>query len=146
MTSACCQWLIPASCHKPRRSSFATGAIADCCCIDLSTLHSASLRTQPSCLHICSYDNDPHVPVLQGVDIVPKRHNQGRNDWSAKDKLTYITVLLKHGKDWEKLSAAFPERDPVAVRKFWTNHHRSLRLDQLMEERPELDTSALTTA
>ncbi|KAK9867707.1 hypothetical protein WJX84_003986 [Apatococcus fuscideae] len=109
--------------------------------------HAQALRDVLSPASLRHYTTVTSVPpVLQGVDIVPKRHNQGRNDWSAKDKLTYITVLLKHGKDWEKLSAAFPERDPVAVRKFWTNHHRSLRLDQLMEERPELDTSALTTA
>ena len=68
---------------------------------------------------------------------MPKRVNQGRNDWSAKDKLTYIRVVLKHGKDWDQLSAAFPDRDPAGVKKFWTNHHKVLRLDELKkQERP----------
>ena len=80
---------------------------------------------------------------MRKVEFVPKRINQGRNDWSAKDKLKYVNVMLKHGKDWEKLYDAFPERGEESVRKFWTNHHKRLHLDQLLEERPLLDLSQL---
>ena len=80
---------------------------------------------------------------MRKVEFVPRRINQGRNDWSAKEKLKYVCVMLKHGKDWEKLCAAFPSRDEAAVRKFWTNHHKKLRLEQLLEERLSLDLSDL---
>ncbi|KAK9840287.1 hypothetical protein WJX74_006922 [Apatococcus lobatus] len=81
------------------------------------------------------------APAMRRVEFVPKRIHQGRNDWSAKEKLTYVNVVLKHGKDWEKLCAAFPSRDETAVKKFWTNHHKRLRLEQLLQERPSLDLS-----
>ena len=81
--------------------------------------------------------------VLKNVDILPKRMQQGRNDWTAKDKLTYVSKVLKHGKDWNLLSEAFPERDPAGVKKFWTNHHKNLKLDELLQQRKAMNLDHL---
>ena len=81
--------------------------------------------------------------VLRGVDMIPKRLNQGRNDWSAKDKLNFVAIVIKHGKDWNKLNAAFPDRDPAAVKKFWTNHHKNLKLEELLDQRSSLDLASM---
>ena len=55
--------------------------------------------------------------------------------WTVNERREFLVELEKHGRDWEKISAAIPTKSGIQVRNFFHNSRKKMNLDAILEQR-----------
>lgn len=59
-------------------------------------------------------------------------NNRGMIQWNTEEKKLFIDCLKKHGRDWDAIAEAFPNKTDKQCRNYFQNYKHKLNLMQYL--------------